>query len=45
MIEEYLLQYGVLGLWTGSLIVEKITTQKKMMNIMEEVRNLLKRRI
>lgn len=28
MIEEYLVQYGVLGLWTASLIVERYRWQK-----------------
>jgi len=30
MIEEYLLNYGVLGLWTASLIAEKLLFQKKL---------------
>jgi len=28
MIEEYLIQYGVLGLWTTSLIIERCRWQK-----------------
>jgi len=28
MIEEYLVQYGVLGLWTASLIIERYRWQK-----------------
>ena len=28
MIEEVLIQYGVLGVWTVSLLAEKFTTQK-----------------
>jgi len=28
MIEDVLIQYGVLGIWTVSLLAEKFTTQK-----------------
>ena len=35
MIEEYLLNYGILGLWTISLIYEKITFQKQMKALIE----------
>ena len=41
MIEDALIQYGVLGLWTTTLIAEKLVTHKKMMDIMTEVRELL----
>lgn len=44
MIEDKLVELGVLGLWTASLVVERYGTQKKMMEIMQEVRDLLKRR-
>lgn len=43
MIEDQLLQYGVLGLWTISLIVEKVTFTRKMMILLQEIRDLLKR--
>lgn len=36
MIEDYLINYGVLGLWTISLIYEKITFQKQMKRVIEE---------
>lgn len=36
MIEDYLLNYGVLGLWTASLIYERITFQKQMKKVIEE---------
>ena len=38
MIEEQLVQYGVLGLWTASLIMEKIFFQKKLIKALDELR-------
>lgn len=35
MIEEYLINYGVLGLWTMTLLIDKIKFQKKMINVVE----------
>lgn len=42
LIEESLVQYGVLGLWTATLLFEKYTSHTRMMSIMREVRDLLK---
>jgi len=36
MIEEVLLNYGVLGLWTLSLIYDKITFQKQIKAVIEK---------
>jgi len=41
MIEQYLLNYGVLGLWTMTLIYEKLTFQKRMINVLEKVERKL----
>lgn len=35
MIEDYLLNYGVLGAWTVFLIYEKFVTQKEMKKIIQ----------
>lgn len=35
MIEEVLLNYGVLGLWTLSLIIERMTNNKQMKKVIE----------
>jgi hypothetical protein len=35
MIEEALLNYGVLGVWTISLLYERFKTQGKMQNLVE----------
>jgi hypothetical protein len=35
MIEEILVNYGVLGIWTLSLLYERYRTQAKMQNIVE----------
>jgi len=45
MIEDYLLQYGVLGLWTASLITEKLLFQKKLINSLDELRVAISKRI
>lgn len=42
MIEEYLLNYGVLGLWTVSLIYERLTTQKRIINVLEKIERRLR---
>lgn len=42
MIEEALLNYGVLGLWTFSLVYEKITFQKQMKQIIVDNTSALK---
>lgn len=36
MIEEVLLNYGVLGLWTIFLLWEKIDFQKKIMDVIKK---------
>jgi len=41
MIEETLLQYGVLGLWTASLIAEKILFQKKLIKSLDQLRDTI----
>jgi len=41
MIEEYLLNYGVLGVWTLTLIYEKITFQKQMKDLIDRNNRLL----
>jgi len=35
MIEELLKDYGVLGLWTGTLLLDRYGFQKKIMKIVE----------
>lgn len=35
MIEQSLINYGVLGLWTLSLMYEKVTFQKQMKTVIE----------
>ena len=42
MIEDYLLNYGVLGLWTASLIGEKILFQKKLIKALDELRDVIR---
>lgn len=36
MIEETLMNYGVLGLWTLTLIIERATTTKKLSKVIED---------
>ena len=47
MIEEALLNYGVLGLWTLTLLYEKYRTQKQMIAVLKKntdtINKLLKR--
>jgi len=38
MIEELLTKYGVLGLWTASLIGERVLFQKKLIKALEELK-------
>ena len=44
MIEEMLMNYGVLGLWTMVLLAERFTILKEIKNIMYEIRNYVKRK-
>ena len=37
MIEEYLFNYGVLGLWTLTLIYEKFRFQKQMLEVLNKI--------
>ena len=39
MIEKYLVQYGVLGLWTASLMIERYRFQK---DVTAAINNLTK---
>jgi hypothetical protein len=41
MIEDYLLQYGVLGLWTASLIAEKVLFQRKLINTLNDLKRAI----
>lgn len=41
MIAETLLNYGVLGLWTISLIYEKISFQKKLQGVISKNTEML----
>lgn len=41
MIEENLAQFGVLGLWTMSLIAEKMFFQKKLIKAIDELRTVI----
>ena len=41
MIEEYLFNYGVLGLWTASLIYERVTFQRRIVAVLEKVEKKL----
>jgi len=36
MIEEALLNYGVLGLWTATLLYERYRTQKQMIIVLKK---------
>ncbi len=45
MIEEYLMNYGVLGLWTISLIYEKLRFQKEIKKILKELSDLIQNKI
>ena len=45
MIEEYLMNYGVLGLWTLSLIYEKIRFQNEIKKILKELSDLIQNKI
>ena len=36
MIEQQLLQYGVLGLWTASLLYEKYKFTQKLINVLDK---------
>lgn len=36
MIEDVLLQYGVLGAWTVSMLYERYTTQKRILAVIEK---------
>jgi len=36
MIEENLLNYGVLGIWTLTLLYERYKTQKQMMSVLKK---------
>ncbi len=45
MIEEYLMNYGVLGLWTVSLIYEKLRFQKEIKKILQDLSDLIKKKI
>jgi hypothetical protein len=45
MIEEYFMNYGVLGMWTLSLIYERVKFQKDMMKKMTELTNAIKSKL
>ena len=45
MIEEYLMNYGVLGLWTLSLIWEKVKFQKEIKKVLLDLTDLIKKKI
>ena len=45
MIEEYLMNYGVLGLWTVSLILEKMRFQKEIKKILQDLTKLIEKKI
>ena len=38
-----LLNYGVLGLWTVTLLIERFAVLKEIKNIMYEIRNIVKK--
>ena len=42
-VEMYLINYGVLGLWTISLLAEKFGTQKKLVELLIKIEMLLKK--
>ena len=42
MIEENLINYGVLGLWTLTLIYEKYKFQKQMIDVLTRIERRLK---
>ena len=41
-LDELLLNYGVLGLWTATLLFERQRTLKKMMEILTEIKNVMR---
>lgn len=43
MIEETLVQYGVLGLWTASLMWEKYKTTNKMLGLLGRIEKKIER--
>ena len=44
MIEEYLMNYGVLGLWTCSLIFERFNFQKGIKNSIDKLTDAINRK-
>ena len=45
MIEVELLNYGVLGLWTASLVYEKLHFQKEIKKVLIDLGDLIKKKI
>ena len=45
MIEEYLMNYGVLGLWTLTLMYEKVKFQREIKKILTDISELIKKKI
>lgn len=41
MIEDYLLNYGILGLWTCTLLWERYNFQKQMRDVIEKNTDVL----
>ena len=41
MIEEYLMNYGVLGLWTATLIWDRVKFQTKIIDVLNRVERKL----
>ena len=42
MIEETLIQYGVLGLWTASLLIDKALFNRKLIKTLEDLRQAIR---
>jgi|19_taG_2_1085344.scaffolds.fasta_scaffold77147_2 hypothetical protein len=42
MIEDYLLQYGILGLWTASLLIDRYRFQTSITKAINELTKAIK---
>jgi len=45
MIEDTLMQYGVLGLWTATLLAERYLTTTEIVKAIRELRELILKKI
>ncbi len=45
MIEDSLMNYGILGLWTASLIIERYRWQKSVTNAINNLSTVIERKL